>query len=175
MAWWSLRPRLDWLLGLVAILVWRTLRGFDLVGPLDLVDPAARRAVYSQAGALGGAVIGLFVVPVSVVLAFAPRERLQRVLARRQGELRRAVMQAGTAAALLVVFSIVAVALDATSTGNRGVRLVAPGVFSVAGLSLVRVLRVLGALLALSERDARPSMADTIRPISPDEDLERSA
>ena len=158
---------------------WRAARWLDLVGPLDLVDPDARRAVYTQAGAIGSAVIGLFVVPVSLALALAPSERLRRVLANKQGQLRRAVMQAGVAAVILVVFTVVAVALDATPSGNRPVRALAPGVFTAAVLSVVRILRTLGALLLLSEADARPSMADDVRPVprgpAPNRGLGRTA
>jgi hypothetical protein len=119
----------------------------------------------SQAGTIGTVVIGLFVVPVSLALALAPRERLQRVLSHKQGQLRTSVMQAGAAAAVLVVFTVAAVALDATPTGNRAVRLLLPGVLVVTLLSLCRLLRTLGALLLLSEVEARPSMADQVRPV----------
>lgn len=162
---WAARPRLDWVVAAGVIVAWRLGRTLDLVGPLDLVNAEARRAVYNQAGTIGSIVIGLFVVPVTLALALAPRERLQRVLSHKQGQLRLAVMQAGIAASLLVVFSFVALALDATPTGNRGVRFIAPGVLAVALLSLVRVLRALGALLLLSEVEARPSLADEIRPV----------
>jgi hypothetical protein len=180
-AWWSLRPRLDWLIALVAVVGWliADIRGWTT--PLDSLDADTRRAVYTQAGTIGAAAIGLFVVPVSLALALAPRERLERVLSHKRGQLRRAVMQAGAAAVVLIVFTVVAVALDTapgdpaatppvSSAENEVVRLLAPGVLVVTVLGLLRVLRVLGALLRLNEVEGRPSMSDHIRPVGQDED-----
>ncbi len=178
---WSLRPRVDWLIALVAVAAWliADIRGWTT--PLDSADPDTRRAVYTQAGTIGAAAIGLFVVPVSLALALAPRERLERILSHKRGQLRRAVMQAGTAAVVLIVFTVVAVTLD-TGSGdptatppvpaaeNEAVRLLAPGVLVVTVLGLLRVLRVLGALLRLNEVEGRPSMTDHIRPVGRDDD-----
>lgn len=150
----------------------------DWIGPLDSTVQY-RRAVYTQAGTIGAAAIGLFVVPISLALALAPRERLRRVLSHKQGQLRVGVMQAATAAVTLIVFTVVAVAFDTTVTGNRAVRLVAPGVFAAAVLSLVRVLGTVRSLLLLSEAEARPSMAENMRPVQgpprPGDDVSRSA
>lgn len=165
-SWWSARPRLDWLIAIGIVVSWRFVRAVDMVGPLALGDHLARRAIYTQAGTMGTAIIGLFVVPVSLTLALAPRERLRRVLSHKQGQLRAAVMQAGVAATVLVVFTVLAVALEATPSGNRLLRVVAPGILTAALLSLIRVLRVLGALLLLVEVEARPSIADHIRPLA---------
>ncbi len=166
--WWSARPRSDWVIAIGVIIAWRVVRALDLVEPLELGGAEVRRAVYTQAGAIGAVVIGLFVVPVSLALALAPRERLQRVVAYKQGQLRASVMQAGTAAGVLVAFTVAAVALDGSPSGNRVVRVIAPGVLVAAVLSLVRVLRTLGALLLLSEVEARPTIADDIRPVPED-------
>ncbi len=180
-AWWSLRPRVDWLIALVAVVAWLIARMRGWSTPLEGLDADTRRAVYTQAGTIGAAAIGLFVVPVSLALALAPRERLERVLSHKRGQLRRAVMQAGTAAVVLIVFTVVAVALD-TAPGNPAatppvspaengaVRLLAPGVFVLTVLGLIRVLRVLGALLRLNEVEGRPSMSDDIRPVGKDGD-----
>lgn len=174
LGWWSNRPRLDWLAGIAAAIGWWLLRRYDMVGQIAPGEPDVRRAVYTQVGTVGTVVIGLFVVPVTLSLALAPQERLRRILAHRQGELRRAVMQAGAAAVSLVVFTIVAVAFDGTEVGNRLVRSLAPGFFTVALLSLIRVLYVLGALLKLGENLSRTSTADDIQAVEPP-DLRRSA
>lgn len=171
---WSLHPSIDWILGMCTIGAWRMLRSADVIGPLALDGPDARRAVYTQAGTLGTVLIGLFVVPVTLSLALAPRDRLASMLSNRQGELRRAVMQAAAAAVCLVVFSVIAVAIEATPPGNRLIRVLAPGVFVVALLSIVRVLRVLGSLLILSEAAARPNIADDIKSV-PTRRLKQSA
>lgn len=175
-AWWSLRPRVDWLIALVAVIAWLIAQMRGWTTPLESLDADTRRAVYTQAGTIGTAAIGLFVVPVSLALALAPRERLERVLSHKRGQLRRAVMQAGTAAVVLIVFTVVAVTLD-TAPGdlaatppvppaeNEAVRLLAPGVFVLTVFGLLRVLRVLGALLRLNEVEGRPSMSDRIRPV----------
>lgn len=177
--WWALRPRYDWVIAAIAIAAWQAASLLGWGSPLDTVDPDTRRAIYTQAGTLGTATIGLFVVPVSLALALAPRERLERVLSHKRGQLRRAVMQAGTAAIVVILFTVVALALD-TARGdpsatppiapatNEAIRFVAPGVLVVVVLSVARILRVLGALLHLSEVEGRPSMAEDIRPLGSD-------
>lgn len=178
-SWWSLRPRIDWAIAVLVVAVWglASLRGWS--SPLDVADSGTRRAIYTQAATVGTVTIGLFVVPVSLALALAPRERLERVLSNKRGQLRRAVMQAGGSAIILVTFTVIAVALD-TAPGDplsappvppgesEFIRLIAPGVFVLVLLGLLRVLRVLGSLLRLNEVEGRPSMSDRIKPIGDD-------
>ena len=161
---WAAWPRVDWVAAVVVILGWRLARFSGLAGPLDLTA-AGRKDVYFQAGAVAVGAIALFVVPATLALALAPRERLQRILSHKHGQLRRAVIHAGSTSIALALLSVPAIALDATAGGFWPIRVLAPGLFVATGLGLVRVLYVLAALLTLQEEDAKPSMADDIRPI----------
>lgn len=124
--------------------------------------------MYVQAGVVGTATIALFVVPISLVLAFATRERLQKVLASKHGQLRSSALQASISASILIVYSVVAVALEATPTGNRLVRVLGPGVFTLAVAGLIRILYTFNAIMHLSELEASPKAGDTVRPIRGD-------
>lgn len=176
MIWQRTRvPLLDWALGAISIATWSVSTELDWwTSPLDGVDADSRRLIYGALGGIGATAIGLFIIPVSIALGLATQERLARILSNRQGELRRAVVQAGVVSVSAIVFAVVAVALDGTTraaadgsvsaVGDAGwVRCVVPGLLVLLVCSLVRIMRVLAALLLLSEVESRPTTASAVR------------
>jgi len=176
-AYWSLRPRLDWLIAATVGGAWWLLARYWWTSPLDGVTAESRRAVYEQVSNFGMAALALFVLPLSIMLAVASGERLARILATKRTQVREVVIQAAIAAVVVIVVAAIAVSLDTMQTPataqvpggereNDWLRAVVPAAFVLNLMGVARVVRVFAALLVFRDADTRPSMADQVEPVS---------
>ena len=140
---------------------------FDWSVPLNNTSESARQTVYQLLGAASGLAVAVFVIPLSVVLAIAPTERLADVLSHHQVEVRKALMQAASASVALLA---AAIANGVADTGSEApapalLQLVLAVALIAVAISVVRILRILDAMLSIKADLPERSAAHDLRPL----------
>lgn len=158
--WWRLRPRLDWLVGAVVAIAWRVAIHAGWISGLDL-EKSDRIAVYGAAGGIGTALIGFFIVPVTLALTISTGDNLIEIVRSAGPSLRRAVMHGAATASAIVVATPIAIALD-RDAANEPARAAFVALFIAACLAFTRLFAQIGGLLRVREKAESRSQADDL-------------
>ncbi len=131
-------------------------------GSLVTLSAAGRAVLYASFMGAAGAVLAFVVVPAAIVLAVSPGPRLQYVLSRHPGDLRRATVGGGLAALLGMGVGLAAIALDTGSKGNLSARCFVLFATCVLFAGALRMLTLFSVLLKDINADRERTGSNTI-------------
>lgn len=117
LGWWTKRPSVDYVFAGAVVAGYGIARSVGAVGGVLALHPAARAIFYPAFMAAASAVLAFILVPAAIVLAVSSGPRLEYVLSRHPGDLRRATVSGALASLLSLAVGLVAIGFG---TGHQG-------------------------------------------------------